>query len=86
MVGFELGPRNGAFLSLALVAFFVGFVDIPCFFKRISAAAARSARIFSRSASVKLLSIIGFGRSCFGLLLLSKLLLRTAFSLAVPNR
>ena len=51
IVGFELGPRNGSFFFVPLVAFF--FVPTILFFNRASAAAARSNRIFSRSALVK---------------------------------
>ena len=67
MVGWELGPRNGAFGSTG--GAFFGLTGKPCFFNRASAAAARSARIFSRSASVKFSSMIGLGISCLLLLL-----------------
>ena len=84
MVGLELGPRNGAFASTGRV--FLGLTGKPCFFNRASAAAARSARIFSRSVSVKFSSMIGLGISCLFVLLLSRLCVRFAISLAVPSR
>ena len=84
MVGLELGPRNGAFASTGGV--FLGLTGKPCFFNRASAAAARSARIFSRSVSVKFSSMIGLGISCLSVLLLLLLCVRFAISLAVPNR
>ena len=56
--GSELGPTRG-FASV----FFLGLLLPDCCLSRASAAAARSARIFARSASDRDGSLIGWGRS-----------------------
>ena len=82
MVGLELGPTKGA--SLGGVFFFLG--GPPCFLSRASAAAARSARIFSRSSAVKLGSIAAGGKSSSRFRLEELSLSRYLASSAVPNR
>ena len=88
IVGLVPGPRN----SVVVVGFF-GFLVVvpPIFFNRASAAAARSARIRSRSSSVKFSSTTSAGCGIVLSLLLDDadvvaVLVFCVVSLIVPNR